>query len=255
LPGKAYSQWLTAPWRPGREHVRLVCFPYAGANGHIFNSWRASLPAGVELLAIQLPGRGQRIDEPPHRLLQDLVEDLHRAISPLLEGTFAFFGHSMGAIVAFELARKLSRDGCVCPARLFVSGATAPHLRDDQPRLYQLPRNQFIAALRRFNGTPREVLDSPELMELLLPAIYADFEICDTYKFVDGPPLEIPLLAFGGVDDLAANESQIKEWRQHTSKQFSYFTLPGDHFFLRDSEAALLKIVGECLSRDGNRQR
>jgi surfactin synthase thioesterase subunit len=156
---------------------------------------------------------------------------------------FAFFGHSMGALIAFELTRKLRAVEGVLPVHLLVSASRAPQLSNTKPKIHNLGHDEFIKALRRFNGTPLEVLESEELMELMLPALRADFALCETYEYESGPPLDIPISVFGGSQDQDIGRDELVQWQDQTTGTFTLRFLPGDHFFLQAMQPELLDAV------------
>lgn len=246
-------QKLTAnPWlviqRPNpRATFRLFCFPYAGGSTLIYRTWADSLPVHVEVCGIQLPGRGSRMREQPFLDLVELVETLAPVLEPYFDKPFAFFGHSMGATIGFEMARLLSREGKQLPQHLFVSGRRAPQFPETDCPTYNLPDPEFIEELRRLNGTPRELLENPELMQLLLPLLRADFTVCQTYALKEAPPLTCPITACGGLQDTCVSREHLEGWRQHTSDSFALRMLPGDHFFLQTSQPALLRMLAREL--------
>ena len=242
------TPWL-AYYKPKQGvKLRLFCFPYAGGNALIYRNWAASLPQNVEVCSVQLPGRGSRLREAPFTSMPLLVQATAQALLPYLDKPFAFFGHSMGAVLAFELAHLLGKKYGREPAHLFVSGRCAPQIPVNHPPTYHLPEQEFLAELRRLNGTPREVLDHPDLMELMIPLLRADFEVCQTYVPTDCTPLRCPISCFGGLQDQDVPSEQLEGWKEQTADRFSLLMLPGDHFFLHLSEPALL----EALNRDLN---
>jgi surfactin synthase thioesterase subunit len=162
---------------------RLFCFPYAGGAAPIYRDWGNKLPASIEVHPVQLPGHGNRLSEPLCKRVEPLVESMVEALKPYLEGSFSFFGHSMGAIISFELAHLLSREHKSGPAHLFLSGRPAPHLTRKGPPTYDLPESEFIEELRQLQGTPSEILEHPEVMAVLSPILRADLEICQTYEY------------------------------------------------------------------------
>jgi medium-chain acyl-[acyl-carrier-protein] hydrolase len=200
----------------------------------------------VEVCAVQLPGRDRRLREPPYTNVTDLVEAAAEALVPLMQKPFALFGHSMGALISFELARFLRRHSHPLPSWLFVSGRRAPHIPDESPSLFDLPEAELIEELKKLNGTPKEVLENPELMQLVLPLLRADFSLCRTHEYLDEPPLDCPITALGGVDDQEVLPENVEAWRQHTKGSFYFRMLPGDHFFIHTSRESILRI----LSRD-----
>jgi medium-chain acyl-[acyl-carrier-protein] hydrolase len=229
-----------------RALLRLFCFPYAGGSSVIFRGWESGLPDFVELIGIQPPGRAQRLKEAPFTRIQPLVESLITSIRHVAgHGRFDFFGHSMGAVVAFEVARRLKQRFDLSPTILFVSGRQAPHLPEKKAPTHNLPDQQFIHELRRLAGTPPEVLDTPELMDLLLSALRADFEAIETYRSSESDPLDCPICAFGGLEDEDVSEEDLDAWRVHTKARFQKILLPGDHFFLNAERELLLKYISE----------
>jgi len=225
--------------------IRLFCFPYAGGSSQIFRNWSDSLSQEIEVCLLQLPGRGNRIQEPAHTGLDALVQDIFEGIIPYLSKPFAFFGHSMGALVSFELARYLRRMQAPVPAQLFLSGRSAPQIPDADPPTYNLPEAEFIKAVRSLNGTPGEVLEHPELMRLMIPLLRADFSVCQTYSYVAESPLNCPITAFGGLEDNEVARESLEAWREHTTDDFKLRMLPGDHFFLHSQQAQLLRILSQ----------
>jgi len=223
--------------------LRLFCFPYAGGSSAVFREWGKAMPREVEVLAAELPGRGHRIKESLVHRMAPLVEGLATAILPFLDKKFAFFGHSMGATLAFELSQLLSTEVGLQPAFLFVSGRNAPHVPMRKPLTYDLPDKEFIAELCRLNGTPREVLEHPELLSFVLPVLRADFELIQTYKFSSKAPLTCPIIAFAGSKDPDVLPEDVEPWSEHTHGRFTMTIMPGDHFYLDSLPAQLLQHI------------
>lgn len=169
--------------------LRLFCFPYAGGSSLIFRQWPQYLPSAIEVCPVHLPMRHNRMHEAAPTRLLTLVESIAHAIRPLLDMPFAFFGHSMGAIISFELARTLRAQGAGEPAHLFASGHRAPQLPNPVLPMYNLPDSELLKEINRLNGTPPEVLEHPELMQLMLPLLRADFEAIETYSYSPAPRL------------------------------------------------------------------
>jgi medium-chain acyl-[acyl-carrier-protein] hydrolase len=242
----------TAEWfalrKPNSPFVpRMFCFPYAGGNEAIFHHWGDQLPM-VEVYSARLPGRGRRIDDAPFTQLVPLVEAAAAAILPLLDREFTFFGHSMGAAIAFELAQLLRREHGLSPAHLFVSGRNAPHLPERRPPTWHLPEADVVDDLRRMNGTPPEVLEDREFRELLLRVVRADFELIQTYRYLPQPPLDCPITAFAGEQDDDVWFEDIEGWREHTTGRFENVTLPGNHFFINTDPERLFQELTRRLS-------
>jgi surfactin synthase thioesterase subunit len=212
------------------------------------------LPARVEICGIQIPGHGNRLREGLINRVEPLVDALTPTLFPYLDRPFVFFGHSMGALIAFEVARRLRRDCAPEPECLFVSGRPAPQLPDLEQHTYDLPEAEFLGELRRLNGTPKEVLEHPELLQLMLPIIRADFALCQNYHYMPDARLDYPIFAFGGVDDEEVSHEQILAWGDQTTASFSDQMFPGDHFFLISCRALLLKTLSAELERVVSRQ-
>ena len=235
--------------------MRLFCFPYAGGRASVFRTWPDGLPAEIEFYAIELPSRGRRIKEPPITRMEPLVRGIADAIEPLLDKPFCFFGHSMGALISFELARLLRREGRPQPSHLFVSGATAPQIKDADPVKFDLPEPEFLDVIRRLNGTPSEVLENEELLQLMLPMLRADFELLQMYEYTDEPPFSFPITACGGLQDQEVTRQDLEGWRVQTTAAFILRNFPGDHFFLHSDRSRLLWAMSQELNSLISRQR
>lgn len=240
------SWFITLKPNP-RARLRLFCFPYAGSGAKIYHTWAEQLPSDVEVYLARLPGREGRLREVPLTRLTSLVDLINSEIRPLLNKPFAFFGHSMGAIVAFELARILRRENGLEAEHLFISGRRAPQLPRDEPITYHLPDPEFTQALRDLNGTPNAVLEHPELMNLMMPLLRADFEVCQTYSFEPQAPLTCSMTIFGGLQDRDVPRESLVAWREQTTSPCNVRMLPGDHFFLHSSQALLLRVLNREL--------
>lgn len=238
----------------GREPLRLLCFPYAGGGASVFRGWSQRLPSEIELCAVQLPGRETRLREPPLSSLPRLVDLLCEETAILRAGRYALFGHSVGALVAFELTRALRRRGERLPVQLFVSGCRAPQLADEEPSSAQLEDDALLAVLRGFDGTPEAVLRDRELLELLLPTLRADLGLRDGYDYRDEPALPIPITALGGEDDEHVPLSSLFAWRTHTARSFALQRFPGAHFYFRE-QPAFFERLGSSLERLTRRGR
>jgi medium-chain acyl-[acyl-carrier-protein] hydrolase len=183
------------------------------------------------------------LQEPPLTELHPLIDAIAEEILPLLDRPFALFGHSMGALIAYELARKLRRDNSPQPLQLFVAGHRAPQLPYTGRLASELPEAQFVEALRKLNGTPKELLENAGVIEVAIPVLQADFAICQNYTYYDEAPLEYPICAFGGLRDANVTRNELEAWRHQTVAPFIVRMLPGDHFFLRTSEFLLLQSL------------
>jgi medium-chain acyl-[acyl-carrier-protein] hydrolase len=245
---KTAGAWFQNTHAGRQVELKMFCFPYAGGMASVYRSWAGLLPPTVQVIPVELPGRGARFREPPFVSMPAMIEALAEAIIPLLDKPFAFFGHSMGAVIAFELARRLHRDYDRRPQALFPSGRRAPQIPDTGPTTYDLPKDEFVEELRRIGGTPKEVLEIVELLEIMIPLLRADFQLIQTYEYIAGAPLRCPIIAYGGLDDDEETRDLLSEWKEQTGSRFKLQMLAGDHFFLHSSETLLLKLLARELS-------
>ena len=232
---------------------RLICVPYAGAGAAAYFAFREGLAPDIEAWAVRLPGRETRVAEPALTDIRSVVELLTDEIAgdqSLSAGSvpFALFGHSMGALIAFELARSLRRRGLPVPVRLFVSGRRAPAMPDDQPSLHRLPSAAFLAAIERLGGLPTEILADVEMVDLILPALRADFAVCETYEHRVEPPLPCGISAFGGRSDPTTTPGQLAGWQAESGGRFTSRLYDGDHFFLHVHTGPILRAIREDLA-------
>lgn len=243
------TPWLSYYKPNSKATVRLFCFPYLGGGIHVFRPWTIKLPRFIEVCAIQLPGRGSRLEEPSLSRMTTLVKTLSSIISGYLNKPFAFFGHSMGALVGFELARELRASYQVEPTHLFVSGSCAPDNLKKEKTIYNLDDSDFLREIRHLHEIPDETFEQPELVELVLPALRADFAIYQTYAYKSQARLGCPISAFGGRQDPGVSKSCLNGWRKQTTSDFSVEMFPGDHFFLTSSQSALLRSITRSLEK------
>lgn len=231
--------------RPNPQaELRLFCFPYAGGGASIYTAWQKRFSARVEVCPVQLPGRENRMFESPVSSISQLIPQLADELAGYLGQPFIFFGHSMGALIGFELARELRRRKQPLPQKLIVSAKAAPHVARRKAYSYASSDEQLIAELRELNGTPEEVLNNRELMALLLPAIRADFELVTCYAYQEEEPLSCPVLALGGTEDKDVPPEELRAWQEMTTGGFSMQLFKGDHFYLfQENKDAWAKII------------
>jgi medium-chain acyl-[acyl-carrier-protein] hydrolase len=243
------SAWLQRFGSPTQPLARLFCFPHAGGVATFFRLWRERIPAQVELIAIQLPGRGGRLREPPIASVPALTECLLSELLPYLDRPYAFFGHSMGAVLAQELARAVAQAGRKEPAHLFLSARRPPHLPRPEAHLHPLPDDAFLKEIGiRYGGIPPEVLQERELLALLLPALRADITALETFNPLESEPLTCAITAFGGDEDHLVTLEQLRAWRRYTSGPFRVRQFRGGHFYLDRTRAELLVDVVQALT-------
>jgi len=239
------SKWLIFPKPQPAARLRLFCLPFAGGSSNAFRNWTKYLPAALELGLVELPGRGTRLSESLRHSLPELIPEITNALAPWLDLPFVLFGHSMGSLLAFELNYYLRQHLTKSASHLFLSGRGAPHLQDTEPQIHQLAHDDFVAKIRAYNGTPKEVLEHRELMELMIPILRADFEICETYQFKPNGrlPFDQPLTIFGGLKDTSSPRPALEAWNRYTTSSFQVRMFPGDHFYLLDSEMLLIQTM------------
>jgi len=202
---------------------------------------------------VQLPGRENRIRESPYTDILPLVEALAGQVQMYLQKPFALYGHSMGALLAFELARILQRKSAPLPQTLFLAAHRAAHLPLRRAPLYALPNEELIQALRRLGGLQEEVLEDRELLDILLPTIRADLTVCDLYDYSPDTPLNCPFQLYAGRDDKEVLPEDMESWGQHSTKGSSLRIFSGGHFFLRSDGDALMQAIAGALAQLGER--
>lgn len=232
--------------------IRLFCFPHAGGGGAFFRGWGAALQGAAEVVPVVRPGREARYREAPYRCLHSLVDATLAELDPMLDVPYAFFGHSLGALIAYDVCRHVIDEGRRrAPLALLVSGRRPPHLAARQIDVHALPRDEFVMRVGALNGIPPEVLGDRELMDALLPTIRADFELHEGYVPVRRPRLDVPVAAMLGADDPLVGVGEMLGWRDVTCGQFSLRVFSGDHFYLRDARPEPLSAVRAELSEFG----
>ncbi|MEM1256293.1 MAG: alpha/beta fold hydrolase [Cyanobacteria bacterium P01_H01_bin.21] len=226
------SKWIVCPYPRSQPKLRLLCFAYAGGSAWMFRSWAKQLPDIVELSAIELPGRGKRMAEPALNRVSSIVENLGPELLPYLNIPYACFGHSLGALVAFEICRWLQNTTHISPFHLWVSASQAPHLPTTKSPMHTLPDADFINELKRYKGTPTSILNNAEMMTFVLPILRADFTVLETYQYQPSEPLNCPITGFWGQQDPIVSQSEVAAWHIHT-RDFSLEAIDGDHFFMQ----------------------
>jgi medium-chain acyl-[acyl-carrier-protein] hydrolase len=249
VPARAIGnlRWLRCPRRDESAHLRLLCFHYAGGNAAIFRDWPRLLPSAIEPIAVQLPGRTDRVAEPPYTDMDTLVAELIEVIMPLLGQPVACYGASMGARVAWALAHALRDRGLPLPAKLYVASSTAPSL-ELPVRGWNEPDSGLIDYMRDLGGTPEAILADREWLSQLLPTLRADLTVLGTHALRPARPLNIPVHAFSGVDDVEASPDLMSGWQAETAAGFWLDAIPGGHFFSREGQQRVIDVISADLS-------
>jgi medium-chain acyl-[acyl-carrier-protein] hydrolase len=240
----ASSPWLIRYKRNPDASVRLFCFHCAGGSASEFRNWPALLPGKFELVAVQLPGREGRVKEAFLRTIGDLTSGAVEAMAPFLDKPYAVFGHSLGAIGGFETIRELRRRRLNLPFLFIPAGRQGAHVKDDDPPIASLPQQEFIEELRKDYGDHiGHILESAELREVFIPQIQADFALSETYQFRAEQPLDCPIVAFAGIDEVDLDADDLNAWSAHTSQRFNSRRFSGDHFFIRESQRLVVEAI------------
>lgn len=242
-----FNSWVTCSKPNPQAKLRLFCLPYAGGSAMVFRTWADDLPPTIEVCPLELPGRGRQMNLPPYTKMQPLVREIAQNLIPYLDKPFAIFGHSMGGLVSFELTRLLRSDYNLTPLYLFISARNAPQLPPTKRPIYNLPDAEFWQEIRNFNGTPDDVIENQDIIQLFLPILRADFTVLDTYIYTNQLPLNCPISVFGGLQDKEFTDYQLEAWREQTTASFSLQLLEGNHFFIRSNQNILLRSISQQL--------
>lgn len=250
---------LIRPCPPSNSHATLFCLHHAGGGGAGFRRWSGWMSSGIQVAPVVLPGREGLSLVPPFTAFRTAVERIAEAMEPATERPYALFGHSLGAVLAFEIACFLEQKGLQGPRCVVVSGRRAPHLPDEHhtdpdgssPSVpsSQLPDAEFSELLRSMGGTPREILGNPEMLAFLLPVIRADFRLAEDYKWDGRAKCRCPLLVLGGTEDTYASLDELNAWAKHTAAETSVLRFDGGHFFISSQEAEVCRAISDFVYR------
>lgn len=235
------NPWIVCTCAQAHPGLRLFCLPYAGGAASVYRDWHNAFGPNVEVSAVQLPGRENRLREPPIDQMALMIDRLEVALTPYMDAPYAFYGHSLGALLAYELTHRLVERGRRLPERLIAAGHRAPHLPWHKDVMHTQPDAGLIDGLRRYGGTSEAVLGNPELMALLLPVIRADLKLTEAYAYTERTPLDVPIIAIGANHDNEVEPEQVAAWERHTRGPFTLHMLDGDHFFVDAARELLVR--------------
>lgn len=243
------NPWIHQVRENPSAKIRLFCFPFSGATAATYFPWTEILPSVIEVCPVQYPGHGNRMGEPLVHRMELMVDQAVQAFQESLDKPYITFGHSLGALLSFEFLHALRLKGYPLPKIMFVSGHGAPHLPDPNPPIHHLPDKEFLQTLKDLNGMTSEFFESQELMEMLVPVLRADFEICDYYQYKKITPFDFPIFAYGGLMDPFVHKNDLESWREHTTSAFNIRMFPGDHFYINHSRMHLLQMLArDCMN-------
>ncbi|MFI5611141.1 thioesterase II family protein [Amycolatopsis sp. NPDC051903] len=246
---EAEDAWFRRFHAADEAGARLVCLPHAGGSASFYFPVSRALAPDIEVLAVQYPGRQDRRHEPFLTSIDALAERIAALLGDKTDRPLALFGHSMGAMIAYEVARRLEDRGSPVSA-LFVSGRRAPSRRRAES-VHTRTDEGVIAELRRLSGTELDLLGDEDVVRMILPVVRNDYRAVETYRYEPGPPLTTPVVAFTGTDDPVASVDEVRSWADYTSAGFELVTLSGGHFFLTRHQDVVLRYLADRLGDKG----
>ncbi len=236
-------RWIANKKPNPRACLRCFIFPCAGAGVTYFRGWNKHVPENVDWLPVQLPGREMRFSESSFHSIDELLPALESGLSPFLDVPHIFFGHSLGALLAFCLARRLRTKNRNGLRHLYVAAFRSPRLPNEHSRLHLLPEKEFLERLLQYEGIPRELTTEPEILSLITAIARSDFQLHETYVYRREPQLPQPITVFGGEEDPFVRPEMLTDWQFETSGAFNLCLLPGGHHFLREHTAFLVSKI------------
>ncbi|WP_340679284.1 thioesterase domain-containing protein [Paraglaciecola sp.] len=240
--------WFNCPQPRPNAKVRLICFPFAGGNASTYIAWASRLDSFIELIAVQLPGRANRFNEPAIADMDELIAAMFTPFQKITDKPYVFFGHSLGSRMAFSLMLACKKVGLPGPVHFFASGSKGPQHAPRANRISHLDDQQFIQALRTIGGTPKILLDNPEQMNLYLPLLRADFAISENFKLQSSIVFDCPLTVLGGAEDDEISKDELLSWQKHFTVFEALHILAGNHFFVNSAQEQIISILNQALS-------
>ncbi|MPQ34068.1 thioesterase [Clostridium estertheticum] len=240
------SSWFCIPKPNPNAKIRLFCFPYAGGMPEIYYSWLNELSNQIELVVIKYPGHVPGSSETLYTNLTTLSKELAQILSRNTDKKYAFFGHSMGALISFELATQLNIIGAKAPEYLFLAAKNPPDIPVEQPPIYEMTMEEIIQLARSYNALPEEVLGNHELLKLIIPILKADFEMIEKWSInEDFKPLNTPMCVFSGINDSLGLPKNMAEWQKYTKSEFKMIKVPEQHYFILNKlvRKNIIKII------------
>ncbi len=229
--------------------INIFCFPYSGGGAQVFSPFAEMLPPNISVYALEMPGRGRRFKEIPHKSVFSLVKEAVEGMQLIPDNSkFIFLGHSLGGLIAFETARELDHRNMPLPMHLYVSGTRAPQIPMRELTVSDLSHDEFIEKLKELGGTPDEILENKEMLEIMTPILLNDFKLYEAYRFQAYAPLECPITAFGGSKDKFVKPDDIQMWSEHTSRLFTKHIFDEGHFFIHTHSKEMIDIVMQNLT-------
>jgi surfactin synthase thioesterase subunit len=241
-----HSNLFVIPEPVNNPKIRLFCFPYAGGSHTIYTPWLGQFKDCIELVFIQLPGRGSRLIETPHNNMASIIDELMEHADYITNILYMLFGHSLGSRIAFDLAYNLHNENYPLPEYFIGSGSRAPHLKDEKKSIHSLPNEQFIVELDKMNGTDKRILQNEELVNLLTPMLRADFKIAELHQ-APKIAISVPFTILQGSDDIDITPAQLNAWSELSQAEISIVHLPGDHFFINHHSSLVINQVNRIL--------
>jgi medium-chain acyl-[acyl-carrier-protein] hydrolase len=239
-----FNSWITCPKKQPNAKIRLFCLPFAGGGASLYRPWAAALAPEIEVCPIQPPGRENRYSEKVITDAYEMANAIAAQMLPFIDRPYAIFGHSMGALLSFEITKVLQSQKKRPPEILFLSAHRAAHLPRKRDPLHALPDSQFIESLKQYGGFPEEILNNQEFIDFILPTMRSDMTLCDLYTFKQSEtPIMTPLEMYAGEDDREAGPSEMSAWSEHTSSESNLTTFKGGHFFLRTHSQEVLEKI------------